>query len=81
MNKKHSLIISAIFAGTSLVMYVLTYICFHYVTDNGFTSVKQEEAGKPFVANCMGTFATLCMFGALVFLLLALVACNEKKNK
>lgn len=81
MNKKQSLIISAILAGTGLVMYVLTYICFHYVVDSGFTSIKQEEAGKPFVTNCLGTFATLCIFGALVFLLIALVVFKNKKTK
>lgn len=81
MNKKHCLLISLILAGSSLIMYVLTYICFHYVTDNGFTSIKQEEAGKPFVTNCLGTFATLCVFGALVFLLIALVVFKNKKTK
>lgn len=81
MNKKHCLLISAILAGSSLIMYVLTYICFHYVVDSGFTSIKQEEAGKPFVTNCLGTFATLCIFGAFVFLLIALVAYRENKKK
>ena len=80
MNKKNSLIISGILAGVGAVFYVLTYIAFHYLTDAGFTSIKQEEAGKPFVTNCMGTFATLCIFGALVFLLIGLICFKQKKD-
>ena len=81
MNKKNCLMISAVLGATSLVMFVLTYICFHYVVDGGFTSIKQEEAGKPFVSNWMGGFATLCLFGALVFLLVGLFCFNNNKNK
>ena len=35
------------------------------MTDDGITLVWQAEAGKPFVANLIGIFATMFLFGAV----------------
>ena len=42
-----------------LVAFILTYFCFHFVTDEGITLTWHPEAGKPFVTLFLGVFATL----------------------
>jgi len=56
-----------------IVMAIITYFMFHYLTDTGFVSVKRDTAGKPFVTNMAGIFSTMCVFGSLVFLLKGLI--------
>ena len=73
MSKKKTLMISLILLGVGVVFMVMTYFMFHYLTNDGFVSVKQDVAGKPFVTNMFGIFSVLNYFGALVFLLIGLV--------
>ena len=49
-----------------IFMTIVTYITFHYVTDYGFTLTKQEEAGKPFVTEMFGIFATIMLAVSLI---------------
>ena len=64
----------------SAVTFLINYFFFHFVTDEGITLVWQEEAGKPFVANLIGIFATLMLFGAAVSLMAALIL-TDKNDK
>ena len=57
----------------SVVMFVINYLVYHFVTDEGVTLVWQAEAGKPFVAMLIGVFATLFLFGSAVSILAAFV--------
>ena len=68
-----SLIISA-------VSFAINYFFFHFVTDSGITLTWQPEAGKPFVADLIGVFATLWLFAAAFSLVAALIF-TEKENK
>ncbi len=49
-----------------LVMFILTYFCFHYVTDEGITLTWHPEAGKPFVTLYLGVFATAMVAASAV---------------
>lgn len=55
----------------AVVLFVASYFVFHYVTDSGFTAIKQEEAGKPFVTNVVGWLATNFLFGSAISALIA----------
>ena len=64
----------------SAVTFVITYFCFHYLTDDGFTTIWQPEAGKPFVTDVLGQFATLMLFLSVASLLIVLIFYKDKKN-
>ena len=49
-----------------LVLLVMTYFMFHYLTDTGFTSSFQEEPGKPFVTNMVGNLSTLFIYSSII---------------
>ena len=53
------------------VAFLLTYFCFHYVTDEGITLIWHAEAGKPFVTLFLGVFATAMISGSVISLLSA----------
>lgn len=49
-----------------LVAFILTYFCFHFVTDEGITLTWHPEAGKPFVTLFLGVFATVMVSASAV---------------
>lgn len=76
MNKK-LLKLSLICFIVSVVTLIIAYFFFHYVTDNGITLIKQEEAGKPFVTNLIGQFGVLFLFTSVLSLIIAYVFKKE----
>ena len=44
------------------VTFAIDYICFHFLTDSGFTTVWQLEAGKPFATELVGQLGVLFLF-------------------
>lgn len=46
----------------ALILFLINYYVFHFVTDEGFTLIWHEEAGKPFVSNLIGQLAVLFVF-------------------
>ena len=57
----------------SAFVFIVNYFFFHFVTDEGISLVWQPEAGKPFVADLIGIFATLFLFGAAISALCAVI--------
>lgn len=53
------------------VAFLLTYFCFHYVTDDGITFTWHAEAGKPFVTLFLGVFASAMISGSVISLITA----------
>ena len=80
MEKKHFIKLSIYSFVISAVTFVITYFCFHYLTDDGFTTIWQPEAGKPFVTDVLGQFATLMLFLSVASLLIVLIFYKDKKN-
>ncbi len=65
--------LSLILALIGILFLVLSYFCFHYVTDDGITTVWHPEAGKPFVTLYIGLFGVMMLVEATVGALCALV--------
>ena len=64
----------------SAVSFVIDYCFFHFVSDEGITTVWQPEPGKPFVANLIGIFATLFLFGSAISALAAFILFDKNDN-
>lgn len=78
MSKKNLLKLSLFSLIIGVVFCLITYFMFHYVTDDGISSVKLDEAGKPLVTNMIATFAVLFLFLSASSLLVSLIF--YKKN-
>lgn len=70
--------LSAICFVTALIVFVINYFVFHYVTDDGITLVKQAEAGKPFVTNLIGMLGADMVFASILSALCAKILCSKK---
>ena len=73
LNKKNFLKLSLALLISALVIFVINYFFFHFVTDDGISLTWQPEAGKPFVADMIGNLGTLTLFGSGLSLLVALI--------
>lgn len=60
-----------------VIVLLLTFYCFHFVTDSGFTLVWHEEAGKPFVTDLLGIFGVLFVFSSVISLLVSKIFIDE----
>ena len=63
----------------ALIVFIINYFVFHYVTDDGITFIKQAEAGKPFVTNLIGMLGADMVFASIVSALCAKILCSKKK--
>ena len=61
----------------SLADFALSYVCFHFLTDTGFTTVWQPEAGKPYVTLMIMILGVLFLFASILSLLIAKIVCDE----
>lgn len=62
------------------VIFAIDYICFHFLTDSGFTTVWQPEAGKPFATELVGQLGVLFLFAGIFSLLAAKTVFSEKEE-
>ena len=54
----------------SLVIFVLTYFLFHYLSpEGGFSGTFQEEPVKPYVTLFFGMWGTMFLFASIMSLL------------
>ena len=72
--------LSLISLGVSAFIFIVNYFFFRFVTDLGITLVWQAEAGKPFVAQLIGIFATLFLFGSAASALSAVVLFDKEEK-
>lgn len=77
--KKKLLKLSLITFIIALFVMAFSFYFFHFVTDAGFTLTYHEEAGKPFIANMLGTFGVLFLFASVISFLLALIVFNDRE--
>ena len=66
--------------GISAFVFTVNYFFYHFVTDAGIGTVWQPEPGKPFVANLIGIFATLFLFGSAISALAAFMLFDKNDN-
>ena len=79
--KKKVLKFSFISAVIGVCVLLISYFCFHFVTDEGITFVWHAEAGKPYVTLLIAIFGVLFMFAAAISLLYALIFCDVEEKK
>lgn len=72
--------LSGISAVISAFVFVFNYFFFHFFTDDGFTTVFQEEAGKPFVADLIGQLGVHFLFFSIATLLIALILFKKEEK-
>jgi len=71
MNKKNFLKLSLYTGIISVIVFIINYFFYHFVTDDGISLTFNEEPGKPFVANLIGYFAVMFLFASVISLLIA----------
>ena len=64
----------------AVVVFIINYFFYHFVTDEGITLVWQPEAGKPFVADLIGNLGVLFIFGSIITLLVAFIVFDKKEK-
>ena len=61
----------------AIVVFIINYFVFHYVTDAGITTVWQPEAGKPFLADLIGLLGANMVFASIISALSAKILCKK----
>ena len=77
--KRKLLKLSLITLIIAICVMAFSFYFFHFVTDQGFTLTYHKEAGKPFIANMLGTFGTLFLFSSIMSALIACIFYNDKE--
>ena len=55
----------------SIIIFIINYFFYHFVTDDGISLTWNPEPGKPFVSNLIGNFAVMFLFASVISLLIA----------
>lgn len=50
----------------AVVVFIINYFVFHYVTDAGITLEWHPEAGKPFVTDLIGQLGASMVFASIM---------------
>ncbi len=80
MSRKKFFNLSLITLIIGIVVLAIAYFFFHFVTDSGITLILQEEAGKPFVTQLIGTFGVLFLFASAMSLIIWLIFFDKEKD-
>ena len=62
-----------------LVLFALSFVLFHYLTDTGFVSTWQPEAGKPFVTEMVADLGVLFLFSGCMSFLVGKIFFSKEK--
>lgn len=62
----------------AIVIFIINYFVFHYVTDDGITLVWHPEAGKPFVTDLIGQLGASMIFASIISALSAKIICKKE---
>ncbi len=61
----------------AIVVFIINYFVFHYVTDEGITFVWHPEAGKPFVTDLIGILGANMVFASIISALCGKILCKK----
>ena len=61
-----------------LIVFVISFFMFHFVTDEGITTVFQKEAGKPFVTNMVANLGVLFVFTSIISFIASFIFFKEE---
>ncbi len=71
--KKKFRILSLCSFCVSVLIFIVSYYMYHYLTPNGFTSVWQAEAGKPFITELFAILGVLFLFGSIFSFIISVI--------
>ena len=77
MKKKFQKLSAWSFA-LAVVLFALSFVLFHFLTDNGFTTVFQQEAGKPFVTEMVADLSVLFLFSGILCQMIAKIFYSDE---
>ena len=80
MNRKNLLKLSLYSFICGLIVLVINYFFFHFVTDEGISLTWQPEPGKPFVTDMIGMLAVLFIFASAMCLLVTHIFYPKEKK-
>lgn len=80
MNKKNFQKLSLITLITGLIILIISYFTFHFVTDEGITLTWHPEAGKPYVTILIAIFGVLFIFSSALSFIISLVFFKGNNN-
>ncbi len=81
MNKLKLLKLSLYNFIAGIATFLIDYLFYHFVTDEGFSFTWNPEAGKPFVSELIGELGVLFIFASIFCLISAFVIYGGKDNK
>ena len=80
MNKNKFLKLSLYSFVSGIVVFIINYFFYHFVTDEGITTVWQPEPGKPFVSNMIGILAVLFIFASIICLFISFIFFDKNEK-
>ena len=81
MTKQKLFKLSIITLIIGLVILVINYFFFHFVTDSGISLTWHPEAGKPFVTDMIGQLAVLFLFSSAMSAISAIVFFGDENKE
>ena len=81
MNKEKLLKLSLYCFISSVVVLVINYFFYHFVTDDGIGLTWNPEPGKPFVSDLIGQLGVLFLFASIMSLMIAFIFFPKQENK
>ena len=81
MNRSKFLKLSLCSLISGIVVLIINYFFYHFVTDDGITVIWHPEAGKPFVADLIGQLGVLFLFASAFCLMIALICYPKNVTK
>lgn len=78
MSKEKLLKLSLYLFIASLIVFVINYFFYHFVTDTGISLTWNEEPGKPFVANMIAMLGVLLLSYSILCLIITFVFYSKK---
>lgn len=80
MTKNNFQKLSLITLIIGLIILIISYFTFHFVTDEGITLTWHPEAGKPYVTILIAIFGVLFIFSSAISFIISLVFFKEDNN-
>jgi len=80
MTKKNFQKLSLITLIIGLIILIISYFTFHFVTDEGITLTWHPEAGKPYVTILIAIFGVLFIFSSAISFIISLVFFKKDNN-
>jgi multisubunit Na+/H+ antiporter MnhB subunit len=77
MNQKFKKLSNVSFV-LAVVLFALSFVLFHFLTDSGFTAAFQQEAGKPFVTEMAADLGVLFFFCSILCRMIAKIFFSDE---